>query len=180
MTIAASDIKKRFSVKTGAAGDTTAGTAAGSLGKYLSTTDITLATLNNLLRAITSDEAAVGITIYRCFFILNLHATITYEDVKVWMASQVAGGGTVSIGLDPAGTVPKGQAAAQAAEISDEETAPAGVTFSSPTTEGTALSIGDIVPDDCQAIWLKLVVPAGASALALDQVVITVKGDSLP
>ena len=180
MAIVAADIKKRFSVKTGAAGDSTASSAAASLGKYVSTTDITLATLNNLFRAITSDEAAVGITIYRCFFLLNDHATYTFTDVLVWIASQIAGGGTVSMGLDPAGAAPRGQAGAQAAEIANEETAPTGVTFSSPTTEGTALSIGDLAVDGCYAIWLKLVVPAGASALALDQAVLTVKGQTLP
>ena len=40
MPIVASDIVTRFSVTSGSAGDTTAGTAAGSLGKYDSTTGL--------------------------------------------------------------------------------------------------------------------------------------------
>lgn len=48
MAITATDILFKFSVKTGAAGNSTAGTAGGSLGKYISTTQITDNTLNNL------------------------------------------------------------------------------------------------------------------------------------
>lgn len=172
----ATDIKKRLSVKTGAAGDSTASTPAGSLGKYMSTTDITDATDENLLRDTTGAEGESGIVIYRCMFFLNDHASLTWQSVKVWIASQIAGGANISIGLDPAGVVDRNAASAQAAEIANETTAPAGVTFSAPTSEATALSVGNVPADDCFAVWLRGTVPALTEALAADNVLIHVKG----
>ncbi len=180
MALVSADIERRLSVKTGAAGDTVAGTPAGSLGKYMSTTAITDATVENLLRNIVASEGESGITIYRCFFILNDHASLTYKSAKVWILSEIVGGGAISIGLDATGVTARGQASAQAAEIADEETAPSGVTFTAPTTESVALSIGDIPFDDCAAVWVKMIVPPDTIALTLDQSVIQVKGLSDP
>ena len=66
MPITATDIVYRLSVKTGAAGDTTAqADVNASLGKYVSTTVITAATLTNLFETTRStaiaDSLALGI-----------------------------------------------------------------------------------------------------------------------
>ena len=60
MAIVAGDILFKFSVKTGSAGDSTAGNAGGSLGKYIPTTEITDATLNNLFDDVSGDENAAS------------------------------------------------------------------------------------------------------------------------
>lgn len=180
MAIVAADEKVRLSVKTGSAGNSTAGTPAGSLGKYMATTDLTDNSLNNLFRDITAAETAAGITLYRCVFLYNSHATLTYEAVKAWLDTQTSGGGTLAIGLDPAGVVDFNASAAQAAEIANETTAPSGVTFSTTAVDlASALSIGDMAPGKVQAIWLRLVVSAGAAAVA-DAGTLEITGNTAP
>lgn len=156
MPIVDTDIVIRLSVKTGSAGDTTASTPAASLGKYMSTTAMDLSTLlNNLFDDVSGAENAASDVEYRCFFVLNDHATLTAQGLKLWLNSEVAGGAVIAFGLDPAGNVARDSASAQAAEIATEQDAPAGVSFSAPTTEGAALSIGDLAPDEVRAIWVR-------------------------
>ena len=64
MAITATDILFKFSV-VAAAGNTTAGTAATSLGDQISTTQITDATLNNLFDDVSGDENAASDVVAR-------------------------------------------------------------------------------------------------------------------
>lgn len=178
MPITATDVEARLSTQTGAAGSSTASTPAESIGKFMSTTPLTDASPNNLFRNITAAEAATGITLYRCLFVVNTHATGTWEQVKFWILSQIAGGGTIAIGLDPAGAVAFDLGSAQAAAPADEETAPSGVTFAAPTSIDDALSLGDIAAEECYALWFRLTVPPDVEALALDNVKFRVRGMS--
>ena len=178
MPITATDVEARLSTQTGSAGDSTASTPAESIGKWMSTTELPDASLGNLFRTITAAEAATGIVLYRCIFVTNTHATGTWEQVKFWLLSQIAGGGTVAIGLDPAGAVAGNSGSAQAAAPADEETAPSGVTFSAPTSIDDALSLGDIAAGECYALWFRLTVPADVEALARDNCIFRVRGIS--
>jgi hypothetical protein len=177
MAIAAADILFKFSVKTGAAGNSTAGAAAGSLGKYISTTEITDATLNNLFDDVTGDENAASDVEYRCIFVHNAHAVITWSTVKVWINAEVAGGTTVAIAIDDAVDSPIGQVAAQADEVANESTAPgAGVgAFSSPVSKATGLDLGDIAAGYCRAIWIKRTA-ANTAAINNDGVTLKCEG----
>lgn len=176
MAITAPDILFKFSV-VAAAGDTTAGTAATSLGDQISTTQLTDATLHNLFDVVTGDENAASDVEYRCIFVHNNHATLTWENVVCWISAETAGGAVAAIGLDPAGVTPKGQASAQAATIANESTAPAGVTFSAPTTKGTGLSIGNIPAGSVAAIWMRRTA-ANTGAVDNDGVTIRCEGDT--
>lgn len=177
MAITSTDIKYKYSTKSGSAGNTTAGNATSSLGKYISITEVSASPLNNLFDDVSGSENAASDVEYRCIFVHNDHGTLTLENSVVWMSAEVAGGADVAIGLDPAGVTPKGQAAAQAAEVVNEDTAPAGVTFSSPTTEGAALSIGNIAPGSVQAIWIRRTAN-NTTAVSNDGATIRVKGDT--
>lgn len=179
MPIVNTDIVYRLSVKTGAAGNTTASTPAGSLGKYISTSALDLVvTLNNLFDDVSGDENAASDVEYRCIFVLNDHATLTLQSpVVAWIAAEVAGGADIAIGLDPAGVVAKGSAGAQAATIATEQDAPAGVAFTSPTTKGAGLAIGDIAPGYCQAIWVRRTA-TNSAAVNNDGVTLRVEGDT--
>ncbi len=180
MAIEDTDIKVRLSTQSGAAGNSTASTPAASIGKYMSTTDLVGASLQNLFANITAAEAGTGKTVYRCVFIYNSHGSLTYQGVKLWLVSQLAGGGDITVGLDPAGAVTYNQAGAQAAIPANDTTAPSGVTFSNPTSEGGALSLGNIAINQCYAVWFKLVVNPDAAALNNDDVNFRVKGTSDP
>jgi hypothetical protein len=177
MAIAASDILRKLSVKTGAAGNSTAGTPAGSLGKYISTTQITNASLNNLFDDITGDENAASTVDYRCFFVHNAHGSLSYQNAVVYIQSETAGGASIAISVDTTAASALGSASAQAKEIANETTAPATQTFSSPTTKGTGLSLGTIAAGQVKAIWVRRTA-ANSNALDLDGVVLAIEGDT--
>lgn len=177
MAIVTSDILFKLAVAA-AAGDTTAqADPNASLGDQISTTQITDATLHNLFDKITGDENAASDVEYRCYFVHNNHASLTWESVVVWLSSETAGGAVAAIGLDPAGVTAKGLGSAQAATIANESTAPAGVVFSAPTTKGAGLSIGNIAAGSVAAIWVRRTA-ANTAAIDLDGVVIRCEGDT--
>lgn len=175
MSIVGSDIVKRFSVSA-AAGNTTAGSAATSLGDQISTTDITDATIGNLFDDLTGAEAAAGDTEYRCIFILNNHASLTLTGATITVQSQTASGPTHTLALDNIGITAKGSGSAQAAVIADESSAPSGVG----SFGAGPLTIGDLAPGQCQAIWIKRVASAGVGNFNPVTLVLRVAGDTLP
>jgi hypothetical protein len=179
MAIAASDIQFRLSVKTGAAGDSTAGSVAGSLGKYMSTTEITDNTLNNLFDDVSGDENAASDVEYRCIFILNNHATLTWTSVVAWLSAEVAGGASIAIAVDDIVDSDHDDADAQAYEAANEGTDPSAATgdWSTATSKATGVALGDIAPLSCRAIWVRRTA-ANTVAVDNDGVTISVAGDT--
>lgn len=178
MAITASDIVYRLTTTAGAAGDTTSqpAPATGSLGKYTSTT-VMPAGANGLFDDVTGAENAASDVEYRAFDVLNNHATLTLTSAVIYLSNQVAGGTTVAIAVDDIGPVAKGSAA-QGAVIADESTAPTGVgAFSSPTTAGTGLPLGNIGPGQVRRVWVRRSA-ANTAPVNADGVTFTVTGDT--
>lgn len=178
MPITATDLLFKLSVTTGAAGNATAGTPAGSLGKYISTTELSGTALNNLFDDVSAAENAASTTDYRCVFLHNAHATLTYQNaVLFFTGGDPAGGATVTAATDNIAASAVGSASAQAALIANETTAPSGVSaFSLPTTAGAGLSLGNIGPGQCKAFWIKRA--AGNTAAADETLSINVSGET--
>jgi hypothetical protein len=151
MAITATDILYKFSVSA-AAGNTTAGTAAGSLGDQISTTQITL---NNLFDDVTGDENAASDVEYRGFFVHNNHGSLTWTAPFAWLSAEVAGGATAAISVDATAASAVGSGSTQMKTIADESTAPATQTFSSPTTKGTGLALSDVPAGNVKGIWVR-------------------------
>ena len=178
MPIVSSDIKLKLSVKTGSAGNSATSNIAGSLGKYISTTEIVDATLNNLFEDVTGDENASSNVDYKCFFIHNAHATLTMQTTKIWFQSQVSGGTTLAMALDNIAASAIGATSAQAAEIATKNDAPSGVgSYSSPTDKASGITVGDIAPGQCRAIWVRRTA-ANTVAVNSDGAVVRVECDS--
>ena len=178
MAILSTDIKNKLTTTAGSAGDSTAqADPNASLGKYFATTDIVTATTENLFDNVTGDENTASDVEYRGVGIENRHGTLTLESAVVWLSSEVAGGADAAIGLYPAGVVPVGQAGAQMAEIANESTAPAGVTFTAPTSKGTGLSIGNIAAGNGIGFWVRRTATASAAATG-DGATWRVEGDT--
>jgi len=155
MAIAASDIKVKLSIKTGSAGNSAAqADPNASLGKYISTTEVGTS-LHDLFDAISGTENAASDVEYRCVFIHNDHGSLTAESVSVYIDSETAGGASIALAVDGTAASAIGSAGAQAEEVADESTAPSGESFSSPTTDGTGISVGDIAAGECRAIWIR-------------------------
>ena len=178
MPITSSDIKLRLAVTTGSAGNSTAqGNANNSLGKYISTTDFTTNTLGNLFDDVSGDENAASDVEYRCLFVYNSHGSLTWQGPKVWISAEVAGGASIAIGIDTTAASAVGNSSAQGLQIADESTAPSGVSFSSPTSKGTGLSLGDLAAGNVKAIWIRRTA-ANSAALNNDGATISIEGDS--
>jgi len=178
MPIVSGDIDYYYSIKTAGAGDTTAqGDPDESLGTNISTTQIPDATLHALFDIVTGDENAASDIEYRCIFVRNNHGSLTLQGAVVWVVSQVAGGTSIAIGLDTTAISDADDTADQALTVANESTAPAGVTFSTPTTKGTGLVIGDLDPDEVKAIWIRRTA-ANTSALNNDGATLRVEGDT--
>lgn len=178
MAIVTADILAKLSVTSGAAGNSTAqADPNASLGKYMSSTQITDATLDNLFDDISGDENAASTVDYRCFFFHNSHAGITLKSAKVWIYSEVAGGASVAIGLDASGVKTATSATAQATTIATEAAAPLNVTFSAPVSKSTGLSVGDIAASSCIAVWVRRTA-ANTAAKNSDGATIRIEGDT--
>lgn len=164
MSVAASDIKVRYSVGSGSAGNTVAGTQAGSLGKYISTTDVTAAP-NAFFDDVSSAEASAGDTEYRCVFVYNAHATDSALNVTVQIVSEVALGATTTAALDNAAVSAVGNASAQAfGPVANEDTAPT----VSDTFNTSSKSIGTLAAGQVKGVWLKRTVTAATAAMTGD------------
>lgn len=149
-----------------------------SLGGIISTTEITSGVLLNLFDTVIGSEASAGDIEYRCFYVKNSNLTDTIANASIWIESQTTSPDTdIAIGLDPAG-VGDGSATGVATTVVNESTAPAGVVFSSPANAAAALSIGNLTTGQAQAVWVRRTVNAAASVVALDETVVTVRGEA--
>ena len=160
MPIAATDIKRRLSITSSAAGNSSPSSGPASLGKYISTTDLSSVTgLNLLFDRISGAENAAMTADYRCVFYANTHGTLTWLSPKVWLqGGDPSGGAAVAIAVDPTPASPIDSAAAQALTAASETAPGSGVTsltFSSPSTEAAGIALDNIPPGYCRAVWIR-------------------------
>jgi hypothetical protein len=173
MPIVASDILLKLSVSA-AAGNTTGGTPATSLGDQISTTVLSGTALNNLFDDVSGAESTAGRLEYRCVFAHNSHPTLTMTNAVVWLSAEAGGGASAAVGADTTAISAIGSASAQALTVANESTAPAGVSFSSPTTSAAGVALGSIAPGQCKAFWVRRTVAAATAAMNNDTVDIAV------
>lgn len=166
MPITSSDIVLRLS----GGGGNTSGDA--SLGGAISSTSAP-STLNGLFDAVSGAEATSGDTEYRCVYVKNNNGSLTLVAPYIWVQTNTPSTDTtIAIGL--------GTAAVDATEqtITDESTAPSGVSFSSPASYAAGLAITDLAAGSYKAIWIRRTVTAGASAYANDTFTLRVQGET--
>lgn len=175
--IQSAEILFKYSVAA-AAGNTTAGTAATSLGDQISTSAWAGGAANDLFDDISGAENAASTSDYRCLFVHNSNTLNALQAAKVYISSEVAGGASVSLASDNIAASALGAATAQAATIANETTAPTGVSaFSAPTTLATGVALSDIPATQVKAFWVKRTA-ANTAALSNDGVTIAVGGDT--
>jgi len=175
--ITSGELLFKYSVSA-AAGNTTASSAAASLGDQISTTVWAGGSANDLFDDISGAENAASTVDYRCIFIHNSNASNALENAVVYLSAETAGGANIAIATDNIAASAIGSGSAQAAVIGSETTAPSGVSaFSSPTTAGAGLSLGTIPAGQCKAIWIRRTA-TNSAALSNDGVTIAVTGDT--
>lgn len=128
---------------------------AGSLPGSDASTAITVSkNAGGLLDNITATDSINGHTNYRCFYIYNVSAS-TLSNFRIWLYT-VPSGSNIAIGLDPAGT------GGSATTIADENTAPSGVTFTTPTNSGDGLFVSSVATTGKFGVWVRRTVTAGS------------------
>lgn len=111
--------------------------------------------MNGVLGQSNVNDAArqAGSTTYRA---LMLHAPGLYGviDIRLWMPPVPAAQAVYSLAVEDlvAGAIQT---------LADETTAPAGVAWVTPTTEGSALTIPGISPGASKGLWIRRVFPPG-------------------
>jgi hypothetical protein len=137
-------------------------------------------TLNNLFPNVTGPQSSAGATHFRLVYLYNSHATLTFTNSKIWIAQLTASADDeVDIGPDPAYTTPGTPSSINVTESPTGTSAPGGVSFSRPTTEGTAISLGNIPALSYVPIWIKRVVNAGANAYTSNSFQLQASGETL-
>lgn len=182
MGIETTDLKRYRTINTSPGMSAAQSDLTDSIGGYASSTVVNSSSpMNNLASNVSGDEAAAGITLYRCEALLNDHASLPLEGAKWWIVSQIALGATVSIGLDPTAASPKDQSGTpQFVRATNQTTAPAGVSFSAPTSKATGIAIGDLPAGYVKGLWFRYVVSAETAGLNPDEVQNRIEGDSDP
>lgn len=120
----------------------------------------TAATGSTLFDAVGSAEAAAGDTEYRCIYVANT-GTTTATNVKLWINAD-----TTQANITPALALGGEGLNGTAETVANENTAPAGESFSTPTTEGAALSLGSLAQNDEYPVWVRRTATAGATNTA--------------
>lgn len=175
--ITQAQILTKFSVAA-AAGDTTAGTAATSLGDQISTTAWAGGVINDLFDNVSGAENAASTADYRCIFVTHSNTLNALEGAYLFLSAEVAGGASIAIAVDNLAASAVGAAVAQAATIASETTPPTGVgAFVSPITIGTALALGNIPVGFCRAVWIRRTA-ANTVAVNADGATLVVGGDT--
>lgn len=175
--ITSSEILLKYTTTAGAAGNANTGTAAGSLGKYISTTAVPDATLNAVFDDISGAENAASTVDYRGLGVHNSNASNPLENAVAYLSAEVAGGASIAIGVDTTAASAVGSSTAQLLTIASETTAPAGVTFSSPTTAGAGVALGTIASGQVRGLWVRRTA-ANSAALSNDGVTLALAGDT--
>lgn len=131
----------------------------------------------NLFDAVAGDESAAGDIEYRCIYFRNEDASANgLITPLLWVLSNTPSlDTTLAVGLDPIG---KG---GTATTVANENTAPAGVTFTSPATKGAGIALpgAPYANGEFIAVWLRRTVTAGAASAASDPATIRVEGDTI-
>jgi hypothetical protein len=178
--ITASEILFKYSVKTGSAGNSVVGTAAGSLGTWISTTQWAGGSANDLFDDISGAENAASTVDYRCIFVHNSNTANVLANAVVYLSAETAGGASISIAADTTAASALASGTAQALTATTETAPGAGVTgltYTSPTTAAGGVSLGSIGIGQVKAFWVKRTA-ANTAALSNDGVTIAVSGDT--
>lgn len=178
MPITQADVAFKYSINQGPGNSVAQANPNDSLGGFMSSTPWAGGTLHDLFDVITGDENAASDVEYRLIFVHNTNPSLALLNAKVFLAAEQSGGASVAIALDGTGPVAASSASAQAERVANENTAPTGEAFTSPTTKaGSALSIPSLGSGQCVGVWIRRSA-ANTGAMNNDNVTISIAGDT--
>lgn len=108
-----------------------------------------------LFDAVSNPERTSGLVDYRLVYVHN--DDVADGSVVAYIQTQLESGREIAIGA------PTQAAGATVTAIANDQTAPASVTFSAPTTSGTGVSLGTIPAGSFRGLWLRRTVNSGTA-----------------
>lgn len=110
---------------------------------------------------VDATEAAAGDIEYRCLYVHNASATVTYLNVTLWILADTPEASTIiELGLGTSATNGTEQT------VGAEGTAPTGVTFAAAASKGAGVALGTLAPGESRAVWLRRTVTAATGAVS--------------
>jgi len=136
-----------------------------SLGGIMSSTTLSETAMNNLFDNVSPDEASDGDTEYRALDIYN-SGDATATNVALYMKTETSSPDTqLDLGYDSDNSPHASDA--NLPTISDEDTAPSGISFAH-YTSSSKLSLPDIPAGQAVRVWAKRIVSANAGNTSND------------
>jgi len=127
-----------------------------SLGGATSSVQFTDNTIRNLFADISPGEAAAGSVKYRALAFKNSSAFIAYAAALFISLETVSAQTTMAVAYDATGTQ----------SVANEDTAPSGLSFSTPLSLAAAIALGDVAAGAERRVWFRRTVNAGAAQAA--------------
>lgn len=160
MAIVSTDIQFLLSAPGASAGYSSSGTVYNSLGKYVSTTQVSATSLNNIFTDLTGAENAASQVDYQCVFLLNNTSSgDTALNGVVWLPTSgfVVGGANIGLAVDTTGATAKGTSSVQAGTIANSTTAPTtiGSWVTPSSTNAGGLAVANLAPGQVLAVWIR-------------------------
>lgn len=168
MVIATSDLLIRLS---GGSGNTDPNASIG--GVMSTSTVVTDNTTHNLFDVVSGSESLSGDTEYRACYLLNNHGSLTALDTRIYISSNTTSADT-SLDIALAGEGLN----ATVETVANENTAPAGETFSAPSTYAAGLVMGNIPNGQRYGFWARRTVNTSAAAVNDDTAIMKFDCDS--
>jgi len=141
-----------------------------SLGGVTSSVQFTDNTLDKLFASVGPADALAGAVHYRALTFKNTSALTAYAATVHISQETTSVGTTVAIAYDSTGTQ----------SVVDEDTAPIGLSFTTPLSLATAIALGDVAAAAVRRIWFRRTVTAGAAAATADTGKVTLTVGSAP
>lgn len=123
--------------------------------------------------SVTHPEAQAGDIEYRAVYLVNTHTVRSLSGTVLWIESQ-----TTSLTTDIAIGIAPEPAGSDVTAITNEQTPPTGVSFTSPPSQGSGLAVGTLGPGQGRGVWLRWTVLPGTDELPADSC--TLEWDGTP
>jgi hypothetical protein len=159
MPISPSEVRWYLSNPNASTGYSGIGTPGNSLGKWMSTTQVSNTAIDDLFLDISAAQNAALQVDYQCIFLANFTATgDNMRNPYVWMPTQqyTTGGATLQMAFDPIGAQPYNSTSPQAQVISQSTSTPVVVDWFGPSgLYYYGLLVPDIPPGYAVAVWIQ-------------------------
>lgn len=122
----------------------------------MSITEIYNGTANNLFPSVSQDALALNSIDYVCLFLHNTDSRLTIVDLQVWLGTASNSNFSIAVAVDDVGATLATSHTLQSTIILTRYIAPSDVGyFSFPENQSEALSLPDLAPNYCSAVWLQ-------------------------